>query len=87
MPVSQARVYFPRYWQLHPHNIGQTGIRHTASVLQRLPKQVSELPISEANRFCCSNWHVMPSTGMRIPCDRVLVFRTLQGWSEDLNVV
>ena len=33
--------------------------------------------------FCCSNDHVNPRTGEKLPCDRVLVLGMLERWFRD----
>ncbi len=45
-----------------------------------LPQQLSNFSITSSECYCCSVHHVHPETGDEIPCDRQVVFRTLQDW-------
>ena len=45
-----------------------------------LPQQLSNFSITASECYCCSVHHVHPETGDEIPCDRRVVFRTLQDW-------
>lgn len=54
--------------------------RLLARDLEQLPAQIRRFSVREADCFCCQNAHVHPGNGMPMPCDRVLVFRTIAGW-------
>ncbi|CAE7866753.1 unnamed protein product [Symbiodinium necroappetens] len=48
--------------------------------LSTLPQQLSNFRIQDAESMCCSRQHVHPETQQDVPCDRELVFATLQQW-------
>jgi len=48
--------------------------------LSTLPKQLSNFRIQDAESMCCSRRHIHPETQQDVPCDRELVFATLQQW-------
>jgi len=48
--------------------------------LAEFPNQLKMFKVQDAECFCCSNNHCHPETGEELPCDRVLVFKTLRRW-------
>jgi len=42
--------------------------------------QLSCFSIQECKCYCCSINHQDPTTGLRVPCDREVIFTTLQEW-------
>eukprot|EP00929_Paragymnodinium_shiwhaense_P098708 TRINITY_DN60195_c0_g2_i1.p1 TRINITY_DN60195_c0_g2~~TRINITY_DN60195_c0_g2_i1.p1 ORF type:complete len:593 (-),score=45.64 TRINITY_DN60195_c0_g2_i1:70-1848(-) len=48
--------------------------------LQSLDEQLSKFSISDSVCFCCLNGHRHPETSEAMPCDRTLVYRTLESW-------
>eukprot|EP00928_Gymnodinium_smaydae_P005723 TRINITY_DN11966_c0_g1_i2.p1 TRINITY_DN11966_c0_g1~~TRINITY_DN11966_c0_g1_i2.p1 ORF type:complete len:477 (-),score=36.87 TRINITY_DN11966_c0_g1_i2:610-2040(-) len=54
--------------------------RHFEFNLKRLPEQVSDFSVTKAECFCCKVGHKMPGGSEPIPCDRELIYETLQGW-------
>ncbi|CAK9028350.1 unnamed protein product [Durusdinium trenchii] len=48
--------------------------------LFELPEHLSEFRVQETRCFCCSNQHRHPFSDEELPCDRELVFATLQKW-------
>ena len=55
------------------------------TAIQALPSQLSSYNIDECECYCCSNDHKDPSGGT-IPCDRELVFHTIQEWYQNSDV-
>jgi len=56
------------------------GLRRVTSELRRLPLQIHNFEVRQAECFCCANQHVHPQTSTVLPCDRSLVYSTLQTW-------
>ena len=50
------------------------------SELQEVPKQLQSFRIQDSKSYCCSHSHVHPRTGEPLPCDRQLVYETIQDW-------
>ena len=48
--------------------------------VSELPRQLASFSIQQTLCWCCSNGHSHPVSGKAIPCDRVLVCRSLQKW-------
>eukprot|EP00929_Paragymnodinium_shiwhaense_P052515 TRINITY_DN26307_c0_g1_i1.p1 TRINITY_DN26307_c0_g1~~TRINITY_DN26307_c0_g1_i1.p1 ORF type:complete len:593 (-),score=56.58 TRINITY_DN26307_c0_g1_i1:88-1866(-) len=48
--------------------------------LGSLGEQLAHFSVLDANCFCCSCAHKDPNTGSSMPCDRRLVYRTLEDW-------
>jgi len=59
--------------------VGLWGLaaRKQITDLCQIRRQLTDFSVSEAQCFCCTHSHVMPSTGQRLPCDRELVYQTL----------
>jgi len=55
-------------------------LRHTVRDLRELPKQIKEFSVTKASCFCCTVGHKMPGSDDDIPCDRKLIYRTLEHW-------
>eukprot|EP00929_Paragymnodinium_shiwhaense_P041171 TRINITY_DN21397_c0_g2_i1.p1 TRINITY_DN21397_c0_g2~~TRINITY_DN21397_c0_g2_i1.p1 ORF type:complete len:672 (-),score=58.23 TRINITY_DN21397_c0_g2_i1:100-2115(-) len=55
---------------LHGHTQHVAGLR----------QELEDFEIQRASCFCCSNNHLHPETGMRLMCDRKMVYNTLQDW-------
>jgi len=60
-------------------------IRRSVRDLQRMPAQIHNFAFANAECFCCSVNHVIPNTGITIPCDRDVINTKLNVWfrSED----
>eukprot|EP00928_Gymnodinium_smaydae_P005722 TRINITY_DN11966_c0_g1_i1.p1 TRINITY_DN11966_c0_g1~~TRINITY_DN11966_c0_g1_i1.p1 ORF type:complete len:478 (-),score=40.82 TRINITY_DN11966_c0_g1_i1:209-1642(-) len=54
--------------------------RHFEYNLKRLPQQVSDFSVTKAECFCCKVGHKTPGGNEPIPCDRELIYETLQTW-------
>ena len=50
------------------------------SELQEVPKQLQSFRVQDSQCYCCSHSHVHPRTGEPLPCDRRLVYETIQDW-------
>ncbi|CAE7600035.1 unnamed protein product, partial [Symbiodinium sp. KB8] len=48
--------------------------------IEKLPVQLRNFRVQEADCFCCTHGHRHPQTGEKIPCDRELVYKSLQKW-------
>ena len=48
--------------------------------IESLRLQLSSFSIEQSKCYCCSISHQDPTTGLRIPCDREVIFATLQEW-------
>eukprot|EP00435_Cladocopium_sp_Y103_P069394 s64_g33.t1 len=48
--------------------------------LHSLTAQLSHFNVNEAKCACCSCGHVSSETGKKIPCDRELIYQSLQDW-------
>lgn len=57
--------------------------RQVSEDLNKLPRQVDDFSIRNAESFCCANEHIVPETGKAILCDRALVFKTVAEWFGD----
>ncbi|CAE7259329.1 unnamed protein product [Symbiodinium natans] len=53
--------------------------------LERIPRQLANFRVEDADCFCCSNNHRHPHDGSRLPCDRQLVHNTLKQWYNDVE--
>lgn len=42
--------------------------------------QLESFSVEQCRCYCCSVSHQDPTTGLRIPCDREVIFETLQEW-------
>eukprot|EP00929_Paragymnodinium_shiwhaense_P000107 TRINITY_DN10027_c0_g1_i2.p1 TRINITY_DN10027_c0_g1~~TRINITY_DN10027_c0_g1_i2.p1 ORF type:complete len:463 (-),score=18.26 TRINITY_DN10027_c0_g1_i2:338-1726(-) len=62
-------------WVLFSHAL-QGHIDHVG----RLRHDLDNFSLQCASCFCCSNNHRHPETGLPMPCDRTMVYRTLQEW-------
>lgn len=54
--------------------------RYQVHNLCQLPKQIAEFTILRSDCFCCSVNHQVPGVRELIPCDRRLVYKTLDSW-------
>lgn len=74
-----------------PLVIGFLALLCTAKVVRNLvghmlvlPKQLDSFSCREAQCFCCTHDHKMPgdgpTAGATLPCDRLLIYRTLEMW-------
>ena len=52
----------------------------TVRSFAQLSEQLSSFSIRDSQCFCCSVDHCMPDTGEEIPCDRRVVYGTLETW-------
>ncbi|CAK9033469.1 Uncharacterized protein SCF082_LOCUS20496 [Durusdinium trenchii] len=50
------------------------------SDLQKLPRQLQEFRVQDAECACCSKNHRHPETGETLACDREIIFRMLKRW-------
>eukprot|EP00929_Paragymnodinium_shiwhaense_P052680 TRINITY_DN2638_c0_g1_i1.p1 TRINITY_DN2638_c0_g1~~TRINITY_DN2638_c0_g1_i1.p1 ORF type:complete len:670 (-),score=69.24 TRINITY_DN2638_c0_g1_i1:35-2044(-) len=48
--------------------------------LKKLSEQLKNFSIRSTSCYCCSNEHKHPETLARIPCDRKLIYKTLDRW-------
>lgn len=55
-------------------------MRRSAREALRLPEQLASFSISDSACFCCTNNHEHPEDGEKMPCDRKLIYMTLQTW-------
>ena len=53
--------------------------------LEKIPRQLANFRLDDAECFCCSNNHRHPHNGSRLPCDRQLVYNTLKQWYDDVE--
>eukprot|EP00929_Paragymnodinium_shiwhaense_P033349 TRINITY_DN18325_c0_g1_i1.p1 TRINITY_DN18325_c0_g1~~TRINITY_DN18325_c0_g1_i1.p1 ORF type:complete len:453 (+),score=43.57 TRINITY_DN18325_c0_g1_i1:783-2141(+) len=51
--------------------------------LLHLDEQLKDFSIQRASCFCCANGHVDPTNLVPIPCDRELVYSSLETWFAD----
>lgn len=48
--------------------------------MRSLPEQLDTFSIRGSRCFCCDSGHMQPDTGDHLPCDRELVYMTLDAW-------
>ena len=48
--------------------------------LQEVPRQLQNFRVQDSKCYCCSHSHVHPRSGEPLPCDRQLVYETIQDW-------
>eukprot|EP00929_Paragymnodinium_shiwhaense_P119635 TRINITY_DN91533_c0_g1_i1.p1 TRINITY_DN91533_c0_g1~~TRINITY_DN91533_c0_g1_i1.p1 ORF type:complete len:675 (+),score=74.18 TRINITY_DN91533_c0_g1_i1:83-2107(+) len=51
--------------------------------LKLVEDQVKDFRIRDSKCFCCTHDHIHPNSGLRLACDRKLVYTTLQKWHEE----
>merc|ERR1712226_1174001 len=55
-------------------------IRNYFEEIAVLDQQLSDFSCCNAKCFCCKVDHVHPDTGLRIPCDRKLIYASISHW-------
>jgi len=56
------------------------SVRKYMRDLELIDEQISRFSIRSSACFCCTNQHVHPDTGLVMPCDRELVYASIQHW-------
>jgi len=72
-PISSTALFFIFVVSIR-------SLRRQIHDLRSLESQLTNFSVRRAECFCCSNDHVLPGIGTPLPCDREVVYNTLQLW-------
>lgn len=70
--LTQVLVLYPAYFYI---------MNSMLADMNQLPRLFEDFDLEAAECFCCSCQHRHPTTLVELPCDRQLIYESLQHWS------